>query len=221
MKKEDLLIAFAKELPRNARLLDVGCGTGKAIKRIREIRPDIAMVAMDMEDTGAFLPEGVEFHRAMIDDMKGKLLENSFDAVICQHVIEHLLYPTVLMEEAKKVLKPGGKFFLETPNWTRIFIPFHPNFFWADYTHVRPYAPQTVRRLFSDYGFELQALKTVSSGSMFIRGDSFKKIHTSSIQTEGKATRGRTEGGIMRKIFLRLINPLLKDVLVAVGENKK
>jgi SAM-dependent methyltransferase len=41
----------------------------------------------------------------------------SFDIVLCMEVIEHLVYsPTHMLAEAHRVLKPGGRLLLSTPN---------------------------------------------------------------------------------------------------------
>ena len=37
------------------------------------------------------------------EDIGKRFEENSFDAIICQHVIEHLLYPTNLATGIKKI----------------------------------------------------------------------------------------------------------------------
>jgi SAM-dependent methyltransferase len=42
---------------------------------------------------------------------------DSYDAVLCMEVIEHLIYsPSHMLTEAHRVLKPDGLFFLSTPN---------------------------------------------------------------------------------------------------------
>ena len=45
------------------------------------------------------------------------LSAKSVDILACYSVIEHLHDPSNLLTEAKRVLKPDGYFFIETPNW--------------------------------------------------------------------------------------------------------
>ena len=41
---------------------------------------------------------------------------NSFDTVICFQVIEHIRRDDTLLAEMKRILKPGGRLLLTTPN---------------------------------------------------------------------------------------------------------
>jgi ubiquinone/menaquinone biosynthesis C-methylase UbiE len=152
---------FIKNIPQNGKLLDVGCGSGKTLHLIRELRPDISLFALDWEDVKARIPKEVQFAVGSAEDFSAYPKE-TFDAVICQHVIEHLLYPTTLMKNIRAVLKKEGMLFLEMPSWIRILIPFSRNFFWNDYTHVRPFSKEGVRRLMKDSSFSIKILVSKS-----------------------------------------------------------
>jgi 2-polyprenyl-3-methyl-5-hydroxy-6-metoxy-1,4-benzoquinol methylase len=213
------LVAFVKGLPENAKLLDAGCGVGKAIKTVRAYRPDVEISAMDISDVAAYLPEHVKFQVASVEQIGDIYAENSFDAIICQHVIEHLIYPMDMMQNFKKVLKPDGRLFLETPNWSRALIPFSPTYFWNDYTHIRIFTKNTMRKLMHDFNFDILSIKTVSSSEVVVRDDSVKKI--GKVFNKG----GRSVMAFIRKviltIFLRITNPFLFDILIVVATNKK
>lgn len=74
--------------------------------------------------------------------------ENYFDAILLIHVIEHLQAPLGLGKEIQRVLKPGGRIYVEAPNWTSMFVPsfgfhreqHHPFNFFDDPTHVKPWS---------------------------------------------------------------------------------
>lgn len=51
-------------------------------------------------------------------------LDESFDLVIMDQVIEHLAEPFVVLEEAKRALKPGGAIYISTPNFGGISFKF-------------------------------------------------------------------------------------------------
>lgn len=153
-------------LPEGARVLDAGCGPGKMLHHIVRIRPDLHLCAVDMRDTSAQLPPEVDFKTGSVEELAELYREDEFDAIISQHVIEHLVFPMPFMAGCKRVLKPGGLLYVETPNWVRTLLPFYPRlWFWTDYTHVRPFSKATFRRLFPDYGFEIIAMKLFSSSS--------------------------------------------------------
>ena len=44
--------------------------------------------------------------------------DNSYDLVICQHVIEHLPDTVKSLEELNRITAPGGKVLVETPHYT-------------------------------------------------------------------------------------------------------
>jgi SAM-dependent methyltransferase len=210
------LIEFIDTIPQQGRLLDVGCGTGKTIRLIRKFRPDIHISAMDMDDYSPSLPSDVDFVIAQVDEIASQYAPASFDAVICQHVIEHLVYPTEMIQGIRSVLKTGGRVYIETPNWTRLLVPFSNLWFWNDYSHTRPYSRAALHRLFEDYRFRINAIRTLSSCSWFLR----KTVQKAG--AEGKKDiripQQLPQRGIVARISARLLNPLLRDVLVGISE---
>ncbi|MDB5266108.1 MAG: putative methyltransferase YcgJ [Parcubacteria group bacterium] len=55
------LVAFMRALPQGAHLLDIGCGSGKAIRWLHSIRPDVIISGMDINDNQEYMPAGVVF----------------------------------------------------------------------------------------------------------------------------------------------------------------
>lgn len=97
------------------RLLDVGCGNGEFISKMRAmgwavsgVEPDPEAVKIAREHFGLEVQEGTLEQAAFQAD--------SFDAVILHHVIEHVPAPMTLLRQCKQVLKPGGKIVVMTPN---------------------------------------------------------------------------------------------------------
>ena len=76
----------------------------------------------------------------------------SFDVIMVAHILEHLHFPLILGSEIRRVLKKGGRVYVETPNWTSVFVPSFGykrhlvgtfNFF-DDHTHVKPWSKQGI-----------------------------------------------------------------------------
>lgn len=115
--KAKLLTEFAGK-----RILDVGCGVAKApgvMGLDRRLRPGFPQSCqMDIAcDLGA-LPWPIK--------------ENSFDLVICSHVLEHLTDTVGTLEEMNRITKPGGKIYIEVPHftWVEAFRHYeHKHFF--------------------------------------------------------------------------------------------
>lgn len=204
------LVAFITELPEHARLLDVGCGSGKAIKLVRTLRPDVTIDGMDITDMGEFLPAGVSFKQGSVDELDRLYAPESFDAIICQHVIEHLVSPLSMITGMRTILKSEGKLYLETPNWSRLFVPFSHLYFWNDYTHIHPYGPTTMYRMFFDHHMKVK-VHTVSSSVWFPK-------RSATHEAGGRQLYLNYDGrGILSRVFARLVNPFLRDTLIAIA----
>jgi SAM-dependent methyltransferase len=74
--------------------------------------------------------------------------DESFDVVYHKSVLEHMYDPENIMKETMRVLKPGGKLIILTPDWHTQW----KNFF-EDFTHSRPYNVLALSDLLKVYGF--------------------------------------------------------------------
>lgn len=216
--KRKTLVAFIQSLPEGARVLDVGCGSGKGFHLIRLFRNDLVLTGIDIADLGDYMPEGVTYIKGDIAQLSSYVSPESFDAIICQHVVEHIVYPGEVIEEMKKALVPGGQLFLETPNWTRMLVPFSHLYFYNDYTHVRPYTKYTLHRLLSEYDMEIRSIEA-------FRSVPFSSPREVAQEDEGATNVSKPKRQIFKRslaarIAARLINPLVPDVLVAVAKKK-
>ena len=214
--KKKTILPFLLSLPQGARVLDVGCGKGKAFAIARAYRPDLVLVGIDGADLAGTMPPGVEYVRGDVENLLEYFARHSFDAAICQHVFEHLVYPTSCASGIHEVLKQGGTLFLETPNWTRLLMPFSHLYFYNDYTHVRPYARYTLHRLFLETGFSKVESASYSSVPFFpARSGAPVLSHTQKTTVTKTPSYQRS---VCAKIFSRLVSPFARDVLVAIAE---
>jgi SAM-dependent methyltransferase len=149
---------FLQRLNSQARLLDLGCGSFKTLKRLREQRPDLEYYGVDIMDVAAACPPGVIFARADIDHEKLPFGDSFFDAIFFCHVLEHLHYPMTTLAEIQRVLKPGGHIYIEGPSTRTLFLPSLSFIqssgslkavgddlnFYDNFTHVRPLSKRSL-----------------------------------------------------------------------------
>ncbi len=138
------------------RILDLGCGTGwKAAYFQRE--PSNSVIAVDRD---ARLLEfgrktfGVE---SLVEGDACALAFPSatFDWVLAVEVIEHLARPDLLLREVHRVLRPGGKLLLTTPNRLQYLRPWHPRWFYRamlrrmvlEPSHVREFTARELEQI--------------------------------------------------------------------------
>jgi SAM-dependent methyltransferase len=108
-------------------IVDVGCGGGFLLRKLKETLPDRSLVGVDVVERPATLPPDIEFDRADIMDLD--LSEGSYDVVTCCHVLEHVLdYRTVMR---KLVAAARRKVILVVPLQRAYFYTLdeHVNFF--------------------------------------------------------------------------------------------
>ncbi len=112
--KNHLRQMFLTDL-KPGRLLDVGCGDGVFLDRMR--KEGWAVDGVDFDEhaiENAKLKYGLKLWHG--DLHSAHFQADSFDAITLSHVIEHVTNPGELMVELKRILKPGGRVVLTTPN---------------------------------------------------------------------------------------------------------
>jgi ubiquinone/menaquinone biosynthesis C-methylase UbiE len=135
---EDRIIAedfyrklLLREVGSSTDWLDLGCGW----RLLREWLPNgeadgikLAKRAHRLVGIDA-VPEDLSrnpyVHEKLVGDILNlPLSDASFDLVTAQMVVEHLARPEDLLYEVKRVLRPGGKFIILTPNYLnyQIFV---------------------------------------------------------------------------------------------------
>ncbi len=111
------ILSAAKSLPtKTPKILEIGCGGGQFIRATKQNLPQADCVGCDISQTALdkakSLNDGVRY-----DLCSDKLpyADNTFDLVLVLDVLEHVDSPVDFTLEAKRVLKPGGLFFVSVP----------------------------------------------------------------------------------------------------------
>jgi len=112
----DTRAKFVAEVPADGNLLDLGSSDGQTLRHFFELRPDLHFAAADLVGAPETYPPGTDFKRSDFDADRLPWADGGFDAITCMHVVEHLQEPGRLISEAARLLKPGGRIYVETPH---------------------------------------------------------------------------------------------------------
>src|SRR4051812_31466691 len=151
-----------RHVPRNVRVLDIGCGFGATLAYHKARGCE----AVGMEADGNVQPfakhYGLDIRQGIFD---GSQFESGyFDYVTLDQVAEHVTDPHALMRGIARVLKPGGKAIITTPNpnglgarlfgrrWLNWHVPYHIQF----------YSPASIQRIAGDAGLKVLSGETVT-----------------------------------------------------------
>jgi SAM-dependent methyltransferase len=98
---------------RKSRILDLGAGTGAFTERLHKQGHDVH--ACDLYAERYRYPK-VKCDKVDLNMPWSLYADGNFDALTALEVIEHLMNVGLFLSESSRILKPGGKLFLSTPN---------------------------------------------------------------------------------------------------------
>lgn len=172
-------------LKEGARLLEIGCGSGNLLLRAAvpgsyPVALDLAMASLTFvrsrlreASTGPDATRGFACTQAV-----GGMLpfaRDSFHCVLLSEVIEHLETPMTTIREACRVLRPGGRLLVTTPNYRSVW----PVMEWsvdrlnmaprmAGEQHITRFTPGSLRTLLVESNLAIEYFGTVYGLSPFL-----------------------------------------------------
>ena len=139
---------------RPGRVLDIGCGSSRILEALDgAIGIDVMLPKLRfMSRRGCRTAAGSVYSLPFPD--------GAFDEVIFSQVIEHIPPKPQIMEEIRRVLRPGGRLIIGTPDYARMFWVILEWFYdklrpeaYA-HEHIAHYTLGSMRRLLEENGFE-------------------------------------------------------------------
>jgi SAM-dependent methyltransferase len=99
------------------RLLDIGCDQAVALVEARKRGWEVEGVELNSAVAHAVTERtGIQVHDQPIEVLD--LPPGSFDAIICNQVVEHVPEPRAAIAKIRELLRPGGVAFIGTPCFT-------------------------------------------------------------------------------------------------------
>jgi SAM-dependent methyltransferase len=96
------------------RILDMGCGVGAFVRRLGEYSTEVYGTDIDRERVAEGTQEVPNLGLAVCEQMP--FADDSFDVIILHEVLEHVTDDQQTLQEARRVLAPGGSVVIFCPN---------------------------------------------------------------------------------------------------------
>ena len=144
------VLKLAKEKSTPKIILDVGCGTGRLLRKAKQQWPNSRLVGVDAADkmiqqATQLFPEA-EFHVAMAEALP--LPDASVDLAFSTLSFHHWANQAKGISEIARVLRPQGLFLLGDiviPHWLSLFV-----------RHFRFNSPTKIRGMFTQAGLTVE-----------------------------------------------------------------
>ena len=148
------------------RLLDVGCGGGRFLRRMKKNGWQVEGSDFDDQVANEVMDKyGIHVH---IGDLKEiNFSDNSFDAITLSHTIEHLYDPLESIKRCHQLLKKEGKLIVTTPNANSLS---HQRYgkYWRGLEpprHIQIFTANSLSNIIGQAGFSNKIVNTLSTGS--------------------------------------------------------
>ena len=150
------------------RLLDIGCGNGTELYRLKTMGWETYGVEMDPEASERGRGQGLSVFTG--DLLEAGYPDRFFHVVRMSYVLEHLSNPRETLREIKRILVPGGRLYISVQSVRSLhYRLFGRNWFSLDVPrHLFSFDPGTLQRPFSSMGLEIRSLRCESGTRTFL-----------------------------------------------------
>jgi SAM-dependent methyltransferase len=146
------LIGRKVALPKDAKLLEIGCGTGHNLEMLGQFG---SVDALEVDDVARAMAEKRLGHKVLsapLPELEG-VADDRYDLVAALDVIEHIPDDNAALEGIARVLKPGGKLLATVPAhqwmWSAHDVVNH---------HQRRYSKAAFRKLIDQSPLKLESI---------------------------------------------------------------
>jgi len=216
-------------VPKNVKVLDIGCGFGQSLGYHRNRGCDVYGVEADENIKRVAEKYGFNIKVGLFnpDDYE----HDFFDYVTMDQVIEHVTNPLDVLIGINSILKPNGICVLSTPNssgWgAKLFGKKWIN--WHTPYHLQHFSKKSIEIVAEQAGFKIESIKTVTSSEwlyyQWIHAVTFPKAGEKSIFWDSNSQKKSLKQKIVLKILSILHKTKLNHILtrffdlIGIGDN--
>ncbi len=156
-KHRKRLNTIAPYVQESGRVLDIGCGTASML-RLFKAETNWDVHGCEPKAELCSLPEshGVVMHPKTLEECNFETA--SFDAVTMIHVLEHVPDPLKTIQEVSRILKPGGLFLTEQPDFDSATRKIFGEAWWGYHLprHLQHFDRESLSGILRDAGFSIE-----------------------------------------------------------------
>lgn len=199
----DVAIDALKHLPEGSQLLEIGCGNGFFLKRLKsQLGLNPLGIELNTEAANAAREQGLDVLEMRLSDLAARQA-TPFDAVCAFQVLEHVPAPLTFLQEALALLKPGGLLLLAVPNQDSFIKNISGHLLNMPPHHMTQWTPETFRHLDTILPIRLQSC--IQEPLSAHQVDWYCRVQASRLGTY-RFTR------YVSKVAFKAINPFLKHI---------
>lgn len=139
---------------RSGVFLDLGCGSGTHMKRMRDLGWEVYGVEVNASAASRGVSNGLQIFCGKLQE--AKFPTESFDYIRASHSLEHMTDPHDVLEEIWRILKPAGKLLIAVPNIESFGAQLFKQYWWHLCPPLHPfsYSARTLTLLLKKHGFD-------------------------------------------------------------------
>ncbi len=158
--------------PITGSMLDIGCHGGTFTHRLLDKLQTKDIYGIDISPSAiALIKKRLPFGKFQVANAQELPFQDGFfEVVFCLEVLEHVDDPISVLQEVKRVLKKGGKFYILVPSDNKLFkiiwlmwTLYYPH--WR-HAHVQSYSKNTLEKLLNELGFKIIKVRTFNLGML-------------------------------------------------------
>lgn len=197
-------------VPHNVKVLDIGCGFCETIGY--HLTRGCEVSGVEADENARRVAEKYNYDVKIGLFNPGDFKPSYFDYVTLDQVIEHLQDPIQTLKGIHRVLKPGGRVLISTPNangWgSKIFKRYWIN--WHTPYHLHFFSNSSMQLAATKTGFKIKRIQTITSSEWLF----YQWIHLFNHPKKGERSSFwdiRQENNLHLKISLKIISIIHKS----------